>query len=99
MWCKNLLGEQVSLPPLSTHYSNSKSPEKLSNLMKNYQNGGVAHFDEKVVPEVFVEFEGDTAWWHNAMLDLVLLNSDPNHTQINHCLALSSSKKRSVAFR
>ena len=41
----------------------------------------------------FVEFKGDIARWHDAMLDFVLLNLDPNHTQINHCLALSSSKK------
>ena len=49
--------------------------------MKNYQNGGVAHFGEKMVPEVFVEFKGDLAWWHNTMLDFVLLISDPNRTQ------------------
>ena len=67
--------------------------------MKNYQKGGIAHFGEKLVPEVFVEFKGDIAWWHNTMLDFVLLNSDPNHTQINHWRALSSSKKRSVNFR
>ena len=98
MWCKNL-GEHISLPPLSTQYCNSKNTEKLSDLMKNYQNGGVAHFGEKVVSEVFVDFKGDIAWWwHNAMLDFVFLNSDPNHTQINHWLALSPSKNRSVLF-
>ena len=67
--------------------------------MKNYQNGGVAHFVEKVVPELFVEFKGDIDWWHNTMLDFVLLISDPNHTQINDWLAISSGKKRSVNFQ
>ena len=67
--------------------------------MKNYQNGGVAHIGEKMVPEVFIEYKGDISWWQNTMLDFVLLISDPKRTQINHWLALSSSKKRSVNFR